>query len=121
MGTQPQPQLVRLAEVVDTIGAPTMFVVNAAGKDVREWWTGEPAVTFGVAREIAERWAANVADAAETQRAVEAEQEANIEREREGFRREREAERAKKGVPIPGGIVTSVPGDGPRPDWMGDE
>jgi hypothetical protein len=52
----PQPQLVRLAEVADTIGAPTMFVANAPGKDVRDWWTGEPAVTFDVARDISARY-----------------------------------------------------------------
>jgi hypothetical protein len=118
MATQSEPQLVRLAEVADTIGAPLMWVVNAAGKDVRAWWTGEPAVTFDVARKIAERWARNVADATEKTRAAEAEQAAQVEREREQYRREREAERTQKGVPIPGGVSVSVPGDPHTPNWM---
>jgi hypothetical protein len=53
MATQRTTQLVRLAEVADTLGAPMMFVANAAGTDAREWWTGESAVTFDVARKIA--------------------------------------------------------------------
>jgi hypothetical protein len=96
-----------------------MFVVNAAGKDVREWWTGEPAVTFDVARKVAEALARNVADAEEVTRAAVAEQEARIEAEREQYRREREAER-QYGRVIPGGVQLSVPGE-PRPEWMGDD
>src|SRR5512132_369424 len=118
MATQRQPQLVRLSEVADTLGAPMMFVVNAAGKDVREWWTGEPAVTFDVARRVAQALARNVADAEEVTRAAVAEQEAHIEREREQYARERAAER-QYGRVIPGGVSVSVPGS-PRPDWMGD-
>jgi hypothetical protein len=121
MATQPTPQLVQLAEVAATLGAPLGWVVNNAGKDVREWWTGEPAVTFDVARKIAEAWARNVADATETQRRHEAEQAAQIEREREQFAREREAGGSKqRGGVIPGGISVSVPGS-PRPGWMGGE
>ena len=88
MAAQTTPQLVRLAEVADTLGCAAGFVQRAAGKDVHEWWTGELAVTFDVARRIAERWAAAVADAeAETRRAV-AEQAAQVEREDERYRRE---------------------------------
>jgi hypothetical protein len=119
MATQSTPQLVRLAEVADTLGCSMGFVVNAAGKDVREWWTGEPAVTFDEARKIAEEWAVAVADPeAETRRAVAA-QEAKIEREREQYARERAAEN-QYGRVIPGGVSVSVPGS-PRPEWMGDE
>jgi hypothetical protein len=113
-----QPQLVRLAEVADTLGAPIGWVANAAGKDVRAWWTNEPACDFATAAKIADEWSSNKAAALEATRKYEAEQEARIEREREEFRREREAER--KGTPIPGGISVSVPG-GPRPDWMGGD
>jgi hypothetical protein len=120
MATQSQPQLVRLSEVADTIGAPVMFVANAAGTDVLEWWTGEPAVTFAVAREIAEKWARNVADAAETTRKYAAEQEAKWRREAAEHQAEREAERTQKGEPIPGGISVSLPGDA-RPPWMEDD
>ena len=116
MATQQTTQLVRLGEVADTIGAPAMFVANAAGKDAREWWTGEPAVTFAVAREIAERWAANVADATEKQRRYDAEQEAKLEREHEQYRREA-AERAKRERTVLHGVETSFPGD-PEP-WAG--
>jgi hypothetical protein len=110
-----------LSEVADTIGAPMMFVANAAGKDVHEWWTGELSVTFDIARNIAERWARNVADAAETTRAAEAEQEAKWRREAAEWQAAREAERVQKGEPIPGGISVSTPGDGPRPEWMGGD
>jgi uncharacterized protein (DUF2342 family) len=120
MATQSQPQLIRLAEVADTLGAPMMFVANAAGKNTSEWWTGEMAVTFDVAREVAEQWARSVADAEETTRVAVAEQEARISAEREEYARERAAEQHPGGV-IPGGVSLSVPGS-PRPDWMeGDE
>jgi hypothetical protein len=103
-----QPQLVRLA------------VANTAGKDVREWWTGEPAVTFDAARKIAEQWARNVADAAETTRRAEAEREAQIERELEEGRRQA-AERAKREPRrVLHGVEVSLPGD-PAPPWMGDQ
>jgi hypothetical protein len=40
MATQSQPQLVRLGEVADTLGAPIAWVVNTAGRHVDAWWTG---------------------------------------------------------------------------------
>jgi hypothetical protein len=120
MATTSQPQLVRLAEVADTIGAPLQWVLNTAGKDVSAWWTGEPAVTFDAARKIAEAWARNQAAALEVTRKHEAEREAKIEREREESRRAA-AERAKREPRrVLHGVEVSLPGD-PPPRWMGDE
>jgi hypothetical protein len=84
------------------------------------WWTGEPAVSFDVARNIAERWARNVADATEATRAAEAEHAAQIEREREELQRAA-AERAKREPRrVLRGVETSFPGD-PEPSWMSGE
>jgi hypothetical protein len=120
MATQQTPQLVRLAEVAETIGAPMQWVANNAGKDVREWWTAEPAVTFDAARKIAEQWARNVADAAEVQRKYEAEQEAKIERERGELQRAAAARAEREPRRVLNGVEVSFPGD-PAPSWMGDQ
>jgi hypothetical protein len=94
-----------------------MWVVNNAGKDVRSWWTDEPAVTFDVAREIAERWARNVADATERTRRAEAEREAQIERELEEGRRQAAERAAAAGRRVIQGVEVSVPGDPHPPEW----
>jgi hypothetical protein len=120
MATQSQPQLVRLAEVADTIGAPLGWVVNTAGRHVDQWWTGEPACDFATAAKIADEWASNQAAAFEVTRKYEAEREAKIEREREELRRAA-AERAKREPRrVLHGVEVSLPGD-PLPAWMGDE
>jgi hypothetical protein len=120
MATQQTTQLVRLAEVAETIGAPIGWVMNTAGRHVNAWWTGEPACDFATAAKIADAWARNVADAAETTRRAEAEREAKIEREREESRRAA-AERAKREPRrVLHGVEVSLPGD-PPPRWMGDE
>ena len=119
MATQQTTQLVRLGEVADTLGAPIGWVVNIAGKDVRAWWTGEPACDFATAAKIADAWASNQAAALEVQRKYEAEREVTIEREREQLQRAA-VERAKNDRRVLHGVETSFPGD-EQPARMGDE
>ena len=116
MAKETQEQLVTVEEVAATLGCLPQKVSAMASKSIREWWTGAPAVTHAVARDISARYYAEK-DKADAEYIKQFDRDRQLVADMEEAARARSA--AQAGAPrVFGGVRTSFPGEGPERDWM---